>query len=332
MPAWTLSLLVHVVLLLALALVTAVVVEREPEVVIATSIVETEQPLETMTEIVLEEPIDEWVDETPQFEPTLPEMPKLAFDESAMQEMATAVADGRPMSSAVTGQTAGAIVGSPPTGVEMGRAISFYGAKSTGNRFVFLIDNSPNMNHEGRMLMALDQLLRAVNAMDAKQSFYVVFYSNQAYPLYFPNPAHEMVPATSANKQILRGWLSTVELCDSRPKGADAIRSALAIARSVRPSTVFFLTDGDYATTVQRELQERPLECPLNVIGLLPDPNKAHTQAFQRAAAKLATFDEVARGNQGVFSGVPSSSHFPAGTYHPRSKDAPGPVWGTYQR
>ncbi|MEM8679824.1 MAG: vWA domain-containing protein [Planctomycetota bacterium] len=329
MPAWALSLVVHLVLLLALALLTVVVIEQEPEIVIATTIASEEPSLEEFTKI-------EWEPQEPLTETSLPTTAELPPQPPLAPTLGDLSDD---LAMASLGRTAGAgteidlsrEVGDTGGEGDLSQPVTFYGAESQGNRFVFLIDNSPNMNHEGRMLMALDQLWRAVHQMNAKQSFYVIFYSNRPYPLFFPDTTTEMIEATRRNKERLRHWLATVELCDSRPRGADAIKETLRLTREVGPSTVFFLTDGDYAVTVNRELEAAPLACPLNVIGLLPDPAKAHTQSFQRTAEKLSLFDEVARRHHGLFSGVPSASAFPAGTFQPRSKDAPGPVWGTYR-
>ena len=258
MPAWTLSLLLHVVVLLALALVTAVVIESEPEVVISTSISGEDEPMEEFSEIEMEEP-EELIEEEPLLEPDMPEMPKLTFDAAAMAASDAAV-DGEPTDAAANPGPSASMAdtaGSPRNGFgnrQSGHVLRLEIIRVTG--FVFLIDNSPNMNNEGRMLMAMDQLLRAVNQMSAKQSFFVVFYSNRAYPLFFPDSADDMVDATRKNKQKLEQWLTTVELCDSRPRGSQAIQDTLQLARRVTPSTIFFLTDGDYARTVARELED----------------------------------------------------------------------------
>lgn len=331
MPAWTLSLLVHVIVLMALALVTAVVIDHEPEVVISTSISgEPDESIEDFSEIEMEEP-DELIEEQPLFQPEMPEMPKLTFDESAMASATNAVAATTTHVAASEGAPAAMTetAGSPTAGSETGKAVTFYGSKSKGNRFVFLIDNSPNMNNEGRMLMALDQLMRAVNQMSAKQWFYVIFYSDRAYPLFFPDTELGMVEAQRRNKQRLQQWLSTVELCDSRPTGSKAIEETLRLAKSVDPSTIYFLTDGDYARKVASVLDDEPLNAPLNVIGLTP--SKMTNQSERDAVKKLQKFAELAEANRGTFTPVPSTSNFPSDVLVERNRDEPGPVWGTYR-
>ena len=49
--------------------------------------------------------------------------------------------------------------------------------------------------------------------MTKDQSFYIVFYSDQAYPMFYPQNELHFVKATPENKQRLVPWLQTLELC-----------------------------------------------------------------------------------------------------------------------
>ena len=75
-------------------------------------------------------------------------------------------------------------------------------------------------------------------------------------------------------------------------------------------------------------LKTLSLPAPLNVIGLMP--SKVTNQSERDAVEKLQEFARLAEENNGAFTGVPSTSNFPADTFVERNRDQPGPIWGTY--
>lgn len=124
-------------------------------------------------------------------------------------------------------------------GGESGTA-EFFGTKSQGNRFVFVVDNSSSMKN-GRLEYAIDQLLSSVEALGRRQSFYVIFVSDQPYPMFYPVAAPALVPATKPNKERLRAWLKNVVLASGRNR---EIVKAMEMAAALRPDALFFLWDG----------------------------------------------------------------------------------------
>jgi hypothetical protein len=126
------------------------------------------------------------------------------------------------------------------SGGDVGNAI-FFGARSKGNRFVFVIDNSSSMKN-GKLEVARAELVRSVESLTAKQSFYVIFVSDQTYPMFFPQPELDMIPATPANKKRLSDWLPKAILASG--KNREMIK-AMDMAASLRPQAVFLLWDGD---------------------------------------------------------------------------------------
>lgn len=117
----------------------------------------------------------------------------------------------------------------------------FFGTKSKGNRFVFVIDNSSSMKG-GRLDMARAELLRTVENLSPKQSFYVIFVADQTYPMFFPRPELDMLPATGANIKHLAAWLPNAMLASG--KNRELIK-AMDMAASLRPDAVYLLWDGD---------------------------------------------------------------------------------------
>jgi hypothetical protein len=134
---------------------------------------------------------------------------------------------------------AGSPGGGKPGG-PLGEAV-FFGARSKGDRFVFVIDNSSSMKG-GRLEAATVELLSTVDSLSTRQTFYVIFVSDQTYPMFYPLPAPELLPATPANKKRLAEWLPKAILASG--KNRELIK-AMDMAAALRPHAVFLLWDGD---------------------------------------------------------------------------------------
>ncbi len=130
--------------------------------------------------------------------------------------------------------------GSGKPGGDMGSAV-FFGARSKGDRFVFVVDNSSSMKG-GRLEAAIAELVTTIDALSPRQTFYVIFVSDQTYPMFYPQPAPEMLPATAPNKQRLAEWLPKAILASGKSRELIKARDAAA---ALRPHAVFLLWDGD---------------------------------------------------------------------------------------
>ena len=152
----------------------------------------------------------------------------------------------------------------------MGNAV-FFGTRSQGNRIVFVVDNSSSMKG-GRLETAIAELVRSVEALSPRQAFYVIFVSDQTYPMFYPQPATELLPATAANKKRLAEWLPKAILASG--KNRELIK-AMDLAASLRPHAVFLLWDGDmrYSEKVRTEVMThltRPNQWnfPIHTLGM----------------------------------------------------------------
>lgn len=136
-------------------------------------------------------------------------------------------------------------------GGDIGNAV-FFGARSKGNRFVFVIDNSSSMQ-SGRLDAARAELLRTIGDLSPKQSFYVIFIADQTYPMFFPRPELDMLPATATNIKHLTAWLPNAILASG--KNRELIK-AMDMAAALRPDAVYLLWDGDlkYSESVRRDV------------------------------------------------------------------------------
>ena len=196
----------------------------------------------------------------------------------------------------------------------------FFGTKVEGNRIVYIVDNSGGMK-SGELETLITELQRSVDSLSQKQYFYVIFYSDSLYPLFYPEAPQHFVLATNENKLRLEAWLETVELCLG-----NVVDEALAAAISIRPDAIYLLTDGDLDTTRDQRrmrflLDSAGRDFPVHTFGM-------GTSESGKAAEKLK---QVAAANHGTFRAVEVSpdavalARIKARPYHNKTA---GKVWG----
>jgi hypothetical protein len=117
----------------------------------------------------------------------------------------------------------------------------FFGTEARGNRFVFVVDNSSSMKG-GRLERATAELVKTVDGLTPRQSFYVIFVSDQTYPMFYPQREPNLVPATPANKKRLAEWAPKAILASGKNR---ELMKAMDLAIELRPQAVYLLWDGD---------------------------------------------------------------------------------------
>ena len=135
-------------------------------------------------------------------------------------------------------------------GAADGAAATFFGRAGQGRSVCFICDNS-NSYRDGSFHAILDELARAVDSLRPEQSFFVIFSSDAAYPLFHPAGADALQPATVENKQKLRAWLGTVEMCS----GGQGIHDAVRLAAALGADCVYLLSDGELGANVVTRLE-----------------------------------------------------------------------------
>ncbi len=255
---------VHLVALVGLATIF-VVVEAKPvrvaltigdaaepafEEVALVSIDSPEQPTEPV-ELLTEAAMTD-VEPLPLLEPA-PSEPHLAEQEPAY-EAAEAMAALDP--GALLAEI-GAQGEAKPAGGGQGRsaaavrpAATFFGRAGQGRSVCFICDNS-NSHRDGSFHVVLEELARAVDALKPEQSFFVIFASDAAYPLFHPAAVEALQPATVENKRKLRAWLGTVEMC----RGGQGIDEAVKQAAILGAEVVYLLSDGELGASVVDRLK-----------------------------------------------------------------------------
>lgn len=117
----------------------------------------------------------------------------------------------------------------------------FFGTEAKGDRFVFVVDNSSSMKG-GRLELAVAELIKTIEGLSLRQSFYVIFVSDKTYPMFYPQREPALVTATPANKKRLAEWVPKAILASG--KNRELIK-AMEMAASLQPHAVYLLWDGD---------------------------------------------------------------------------------------
>jgi hypothetical protein len=165
---------------------------------------------------------------------------------------------------------------------------SFFGVKTSGKRFVYVVDNSNSMG-KGRLEAAIQEVQDSIDNLSPEQYFYVIFYSDTAYPLFYPKIAKTYVNATPGNKLKLREWLATIQHC-LHTRGEEA----MTLAMKLKPDVIYLLGDGAFT--------DRTVSQTLDV-----DDSRVliHTFGFDMEKEKdRVGFESIAKKFRGAFHDV----------------------------
>lgn len=168
---------------------------------------------------------------------------------------------------------------------EIAVGIAFFGTQAEGDSLVYVVDMSQSMQGP-RFRRAISELIKSIAKLKSHQKFLVIFFNDQAYPMFFPRPEKGMVAATSSMKGKASRWIRSripVSFTNAIP--------ALEIALELKPDSIIFLTDG--------ELPDAD-----DVVSMLRSRNKdhivIHTIAFENPSGE-ATLQSIARENGGTY-------------------------------
>ncbi|MDV6029915.1 MAG: VWA domain-containing protein [Phycisphaera sp. RhM] len=301
-----LSIALHVAFLLLLS--TIFLVEEQitkPDIITVSTAVEDaiEEVVIEQVELEVTEPVDEVVEEVSESIEVLSEVTEQfvsvdlsdSFDGNLLAAPASSSGDGEAMEKPAKAM------------------VQFFGSKTEAIDFVFVIDNSNSMT-QGRFETALNELVKAVDKLNKRQKFYVIFYSDTAYPLFHPYAPKTLVPATPQNKQLLVKWLQTVPLC-LRTNG----KEALQLGFNLNPDVMFVLGDGAFTDGASRYFSERPNK---KVV--------VHTLGMEVSGKNAQTFKQLAAKHQGTYQDVgvhPQAALIAKQLPRPRLKTRNG-YWG----
>jgi hypothetical protein len=287
-PSWLVSGIVHAMVMLILALMTGAIPDAAKNLAtITVSSGEAEPPLERV-EFDLQ-PME--LQDTPNLSTDVPDLGAIAFGDVAVAAELPSAGVSTAAAPNTTMMDIGALFGSEGLGMsELGPgegSAMFFGVATRGRRIVYVVDNSNSMNG-GKFETACAELLRSVEQLDEDQKFYVIFFSDTAYPLFYPHSARQMMPATAENKRRLKYWLDSVQRC-LKTKGEEAMRLAFA----TNPEAIYILGDGAFTdNTVEKVLS-------------LPDlPVTIHTLGFRMKGDAKRDMQRIAQKFHGTFTEV----------------------------
>jgi len=290
MPAWLVSLLFHFFGLTALVIAT---ISPPPLPQTLNLLAASDESVEELEEMIEFEP--EFEPEVEEVEMSAPQMLSESFELTALTPDAMMMTEAVSVEELMPSKPAD-FAGMDPNGLmadldglgdEVGKMARFFGTKAKGQRICFVVDNSASMT-SGRMETALIELDKAIDSLTAKQKFYIIFYSDTAYPLFYPSPATEMLNANDKNKKLVREWLSTVQMC-WRTDGRDAITLAL----NMQPDLMYILGDGAFTDKADIELANTMLK------GIT-----IHTMGMQVKQQDRAKFAAIAEAHGGTYKDV----------------------------
>ncbi|PHS02885.1 MAG: hypothetical protein COA78_19920 [Blastopirellula sp.] len=199
------------------------------------------------------------------------------------------------------------------TGGGTGQA-TFFGVQTRGNRFVYVVDNSVSMNN-GKFETAINEIKKSVAKLEPEHEFYVIFYSDTSYPLFYPEVQRTLVPATEANKKKLDQWLGKVHRC-AETRG----EAAMDLALRMRPDGLYLLGDGAFT--------DRAI---FKTIAIAEDHNVTiHTLGFGMTSRDSLGFVRLAKAYNGTFQNVEVTAQMRAYSKtvnRPNDKRRNG-VWG----
>ncbi|QGJ71428.1 Hypothetical protein PBC10988_31330 [Planctomycetales bacterium 10988] len=258
LSSYSLSALMHLVIVFLLAFLTLSMPKEEQNLSILSSNDRNEiDPMVTMPEVELdlevveEEAIQSLEMMSQQF--SAQNLLRSGMDSLHAEEIATLEVglDGFDQSLLDAGQR---------PGEGSGVAASFFGIRTEGKRFVYLVDNSKSMNKE-MFEMARTELLQSVSKLDREQRFYVIFFSDKPYPLYYPDTAPDMVHASDVHIRRLSNWIERAETI-LKTKALESVKMAL----DLRPDAIFILTDGRFTDGTKQYLMNTAYEVPVHTV------------------------------------------------------------------
>ena len=244
LPAWLLSLLLHVCLFGMILLLMQRFSNGSGEVENKTGgIVLVDLTSET-TEYLSEGDISDAAPDQPQQTPAPaidadelpPDLPGMAIGESTLTGV------GEDFSQSLSGANSLTVGNNSnqPFGGKITTEV--FGVKGTGSRFVYVFDRSASMEDIGGkpLRAAKRQLLASLDSLGEVQQFQIIFYNDKTKTFRSNGGDGQMVFANDESKKRAERFVNSIQ----GSSGTDHL-NALKLALSYGPDVVFLLTDAE---------------------------------------------------------------------------------------
>jgi hypothetical protein len=257
MPAWLLSVMLHVATIVAICTVIQPVKHGTADaqygsmglVLHRTSNagpqIETYHRIIQQTAAIMEEPTPPLLlaaapvesNEPATTEQETPAQQEKAPSTPAKKSSKTQAKQTRPTSNAARRPTG--IHGSSGTGGYA--SVSVFGVQGKGSKFIYVFDRSASM--EGRPLAAAKkQLVDSLQSLDSVHQFHIIFFNTKIQSFDISGGGHRIAFASDRNKKLAANFVGGIT-ADGGTDRMYALREALNFA----PDVIFFLTDADDA-------------------------------------------------------------------------------------
>lgn len=245
-PSWLVSMIVHLIVMISLALVSMPELHETPPQILTVDIAAGEG-LESMPEASLAGS-DEMLHASSAGEPgEMLAQHEIGDIGNPLSGQGPGESSSPDLDAIDVGGMGDILGGSGGSGLRelggSGSSAEFFGIRAGGRRFVFIVDCSNSMRGK-RFRDAKREVLYAVRKLDSSQSFYVIFFGEGADRM-FSGPGQEPetrpLPATSENLRRLEKWMPTVEL-EYRTDPYEAVKHAV----EMRPDAIYLLSDGQF--------------------------------------------------------------------------------------
>ena len=137
---------------------------------------------------------------------------------------------------------------------------NFFGVEAKGSRFAYIVDVSGSMSYAGKMEATRQALSKSIDGLSGSSEFLVVLYSGDAWPL---GGRAEWKDSAERDKKWARRAIARIQ-----PNGATNPTPAFTLVFDIRPrpDAIYFMTDGEFQPSVAQEVadlnsREVPIHC-----------------------------------------------------------------------
>ena len=266
----------------------------------------------------------------------LPDIPQIPVDTVTEFDPNGVVADQIAGIGSGSGFGSGFGSGAGGGGQGGGSAVNFFGISDTATRVIIVVDVSDTMfdRQPGKFNAVKSEAAKLIKGLGINTLFNIIIYEGGSVAM-FPEPQ----PATDANKQKASAWVESVDGGGSKRSmsyhgaysrmgtglyegGGTRTDTALKQALSMRPSTIFLITDGEMSRMgggadqdkgQGGEITEKELDDIVkSAQEKLEEPARIHVVHFLTKAARAEeekVLRGVARRNNGRFKQVKAEDY-----------------------